>query len=164
MNPQLYINSKIYNTEELLRQVAVWRLRSERIVFTNGCFDVLHRGHLEYLAAAASLGTRLIIGLNEDASVTRLKGEGRPVNGFNDRALALASLHVTDAICGFSDDTPYKLIQSVMPDVLVKGGDYEEGQIVGADLVKSAGGRIAIIQFTEGYSTTSFLDKIKKSG
>ncbi|MEZ5173800.1 MAG: D-glycero-beta-D-manno-heptose 1-phosphate adenylyltransferase [Bacteroidia bacterium] len=144
------------------RIIAVWRLRSQKLVFTNGCFDVLHRGHLAYLAEAASLGNRLIIGLNSDASVTRLKGEGRPVNPFADRAFALASLHVVDAVCGFEEDTPIEIIRAVMPDILVKGGDYNEEQIVGADLVKSAGGRIAIINFTEGYSTTSFLDKIRK--
>jgi rfaE bifunctional protein nucleotidyltransferase chain/domain len=163
LNPRQAIDSKICSTEALKKLLAVWRLQSQSIVFTNGCFDVLHRGHLEYLAEAASLGSKLVIGLNEDISVTRLKGPGRPVNPFRDRALALASLHVTDAICGFSEDTPIELIRQVMPDVLVKGGDYTEEQIVGADLVKSAGGRIAIIHFTEGYSTTSFLDKIRKS-
>lgn len=163
MNPRQAIDSKICSTEALKKLLAVWRLQSQTVVFTNGCFDVLHRGHLEYLAEAASLGNKLVIGLNEDLSVTQLKGQGRPVNPFSDRALALASLHVTDAICGFSEDTPFELIRQVMPDVLVKGGDYTEEQIVGADLVKSAGGRIAIIQFTEGYSTTSFLDKIRKS-
>lgn len=163
MNPRQAIDSKICSTEALKKLLAVWRLQSQSVVFTNGCFDVLHRGHLEYLAEAASLGNKLVIGLNEDLSVTRLKGPGRPVNSFSDRALALASLHVTHAICGFSQDTPLELIRQVMPDVLVKGGDYTEEQIVGADLVKSAGGRIAIIHFTEGYSTTSFLDKIRKS-
>ena len=162
MNPRLYIESKICSRTELNKLIAIWRLQSQSIVFTNGCFDVLHRGHLEYLAEAASLGNKLIIGLNEDQSVLRLKGPGRPVNSFTDRALAIASLHVTDAVCGFQEDTPYDLIREVMPDILVKGGDYVESQIVGADLVKSAGGRIAIINFTEGYSTTSFLDKIRK--
>ena len=155
------IESKVFSIEQLKKQVALWRMKSEKVVFTNGCFDILHRGHIEYLAAAADLGHRLIIGLNSDASVTKLKGEGRPVNRFDDRALALASLRFTDAIIEFQEDTPLSLIKTLLPDVLVKGGDYTRDAIVGADEVEAAGGNVAIISFTEGYSTTSFLEKIR---
>lgn len=155
------IESKVFSIEQLKKQVALWRMKSEKVVFTNGCFDILHRGHIEYLAAAADLGHRLIIGLNSDASVTKLKGEGRPVNRFNDRALALAALRFTDAIIEFQEDTPLALIKTLLPDVLVKGGDYTRDAIVGADEIEAAGGNVAIISFTEGYSTTSFLEKIR---
>lgn len=155
------IESKVFSIEQLKKQVALWRMKSEKVVFTNGCFDILHRGHIEYLAAAADLGHRLIIGLNSDASVKKLKGEGRPVNRFDDRALALASLRFTDAIIEFQEDTPLSLIKTLLPDVLVKGGDYTRDAIVGADEVEAAGGNVAIISFTEGYSTTSFLEKIR---
>ena len=155
------IESKVFSIEQLKKQVALWRMKSEKVVFTNGCFDILHRGHIEYLAAAADLGHRLIIGLNSDASVTKLKGEGRPVNRFDDRALALAALRFTDAIIEFQEDTPLALIKTLLPDVLVKGGDYTRDAIVGVDEVEAAGGNVAIISFTEGYSTTSFLEKIR---
>lgn len=161
--PQLeLIQEKISDRTALGRRLEQWRLRSERIVFTNGCFDVLHRGHLAYLSAAADLGDRLVIGLNSDSSVRQLKGPGRPVNRFDDRALALAALCFTDAIIGFEEDTPLELIRFVQPDVLVKGGDYTREQIVGADVVENGGGQVAIIALTEGYSTTSFLDRIGK--
>jgi D-glycero-beta-D-manno-heptose 1-phosphate adenylyltransferase len=155
------INSRIVGIEELKRRVATWKLLSGKIVFTNGCFDILHRGHIEYLAAAADLGTKLIIGLNSDASVKKLKGENRPINSIDDRALALASLHFVDAVIEFEEDTPINLIQQLEPNVLAKGGDYSIDKIVGADIVTKLGGSIAIIDFTEGYSTTTFLDKLK---
>ncbi|MEX1189453.1 MAG: D-glycero-beta-D-manno-heptose 1-phosphate adenylyltransferase [Bacteroidia bacterium] len=135
---------------------------NNKVVFTNGCFDILHRGHIEYLAAAADLGSILIVGLNDDDSVKRLKGEGRPLNVFADRALALASLGFVDAVCGFSEDTPENLIEEISPDILVKGGDYKIEDIVGADFVKTNGGTVAVIDFTAGYSTTHFLEKIRK--
>jgi rfaE bifunctional protein nucleotidyltransferase chain/domain len=116
---------------------------------------------MEYLTAAADLGSKLIIGLNSDASVARLKGSGRPVNTFQDRALALAALRFTDAIVEFDEDTPLNLIRMVRPDFLVKGGDYSQNEIVGAKDVEANGGEIVIISFTEGYSTTSFLKKFK---
>lgn len=155
------IGSKVFSIEALKKQVALWHMKSEKVVFTNGCFDILHRGHIEYLAAAADLGHRLIIGLNSDASVTKLKGEGRPVNHFDDRALALAALRFTDAIIEFQEETPLSLIKTLLPDVLVKGGDYTREGIVGANEVEAAGGNVAIISFIEGYSTTSFLQKIR---
>jgi len=155
------LKSKIASVVEIQRLMQIWGIKSEKVVFTNGCFDILHRGHLEYLASAADLGNRLIVGLNSDASVKRLKGEGRPINSIEDRAIALASLHVVDAVVIFEEETPELLIKALKPDILAKGGDYAMDQIVGADFVKTQGGEIAIIAFTEGYSTTTFLDKLK---
>jgi len=134
----------------------------DKIVFTNGCFDILHRGHLEYLAEAAALGNRLVIGLNSDESVQRLKGPGRPVNTIYDRAMALAALGFTDAIIVFSEDTPLQLIELLRPDVLVKGGDYTSEEIVGALEMEARGGEVAIISFVDGYSTTTFLDRLRE--
>jgi rfaE bifunctional protein nucleotidyltransferase chain/domain len=155
------IEEKVIPSDRIEKQANLWRFLSNRIVFTNGCFDILHRGHIEYLAAAADLGSKLIVGLNSDSSVGRLKGSGRPINSFQDRALALASLRFTDAIVKFDEDTPLNLIRLVKPDFLVKGGDYTHGEIVGASDVEANGGEIVIISFTEGYSTTSFLKKIQ---
>ena len=155
------IAEKIIPSDKIEKQTNLWRFLSNRIVFTNGCFDILHRGHIEYLAAAADLGSKLIIGLNSDASVSRLKGSGRPINSFQDRALALAALRFTDAIVEFDEDTPLDLIRMIKPDFLVKGGDYSQSEIVGATDVEASGGEIVIISFTEGYSTTSFLKKIQ---
>lgn len=155
------IEEKIISRDQIVKQVNLWRFLNNRIVFTNGCFDILHRGHIEYLAAAADLGNKLIIGLNSDDSVSRLKGSDRPINSFQDRALALAALRFTDAVVEFNEDTPLNLIRMILPDVLVKGGDYSREHIVGANDVEAHGGEIAIISFTEGYSTTSFLKKIQ---
>ena len=155
------IEEKIISRDQIVKQVNLWRFLNNRIVFTNGCFDILHRGHIEYLAAAADLGNKLIIGLNSDDSVSRLKGSDRPINSFQDRALALAALRFTDAVVEFNEDTPLNLIRMILPDVLVKGGDYSREHIVGATDVEAHGGEIAIISFTEGYSTTSFLKKIQ---
>ena len=156
-----FIKEKIISSDKIEKQTNLWRFLNNRIVFTNGCFDILHRGHIEYLAAAADLGSKLIIGLNSDASVSRLKGSGRPINSFQDRSLALAALRFTDAIVEFEEDTPLNLIRIVKPDFLVKGGDYIQSEIVGARDVEKNGGEIVIISFTEGYSTTSFLKKIQ---
>ena len=155
------IEEKIILSDKIEKRTNLWRFLNNRIVFTNGCFDILHRGHIEYLAAAADLGSKLIIGLNSDASVSRLKGSGRPINSFQDRALALASLRFTDGIVEFDEDTPLHLIRMVKPDFLVKGGDYSQSEIVGANDVETNGGEIVVISFTEGYSTTSFLKKIQ---
>ena len=156
-----FIEEKIISGDKIEKLINLWRFLSNRIVFTNGCFDILHRGHIEYLAAAADLGNKLIIGLNSDSSVSRLKGSGRPINSFQDRALALAALRFTDAIVEFEEDTPLNLIRVIKPDFLVKGGDYTRGEIVGSRDVEVNGGEIVIISFTEGYSTTSFLKKIQ---
>lgn len=128
-----------------------------RVVFTNGCFDILHRGHVEYLSKAADKGDVLVVGLNTDASVKRLKGEGRPVNNEEARAMVLASLSFVDAVVLFDEDTPYELIKAVRPDVLVKGADYKKEEIVGYDIVTSYGGTVETIPLVEGYSSTKII-------
>ena len=156
------IEKKIaYTPEEASRTISMWRFKNDKIVFTNGCFDILHKGHIEYLVKAASLGTKLIIGLNTDNSVKRLKGESRPVNDEKARALLLASLVFVDKVILFDTDTPYNLINMVQPDVLVKGGDYKPEDIVGYDIVKAKGGEVVTLDFIEGYSTTSVIEKMK---
>jgi len=125
------IKGKIYALDELQRRVSAWRIRSQKIVFTNGCFDLLHLGHISYLAETKALGDKLIIGLNSDDSVKRLKGKTRPINNVESRAMMLASFAFVDAVCVFEEDTPLNLISTIAPDILVKGGDYEMNQIVG---------------------------------
>lgn len=157
-----FIEKKIaYTAKEVENTLSLWRFKDDKIVFTNGCFDILHKGHIEYLAKAASLGTKLVIGLNTDASVKRLKGDSRPVNDENARALLLASLVFVDKVILFDTDTPRDLIDFVQPDVLVKGGDYKPEEIVGYDIVKAKGGEIVTLDFVEGYSTTSLIEKMK---
>lgn len=143
----------------------IQRARSEgkTIVFTNGCFDILHRGHVAYLQKAKSLGDILIVGMNTDASVQKLKGPDRPVNTLEDRAFVLAALKSVDYVIAFDEDTPINLITTLKPDILVKGGDYSLETIVGAQEVIETGGRVEIIPFVEGKSTTSIIDSIKKS-
>ena len=136
------------------------REHGDKIVFSNGCFDILHRGHVEYLSKAADLGDVLIIGLNTDASVRRLKGESRPVNGQESRALLLAALSFVDAVVFFDEDTPYNLINKVQPDVLVKGKDYKPEDVVGYDIVTSKGGKVITIDLVDGFSTTNIINKI----
>ena len=156
------IEKKIaYTAEEASNTISMWRFKNDKIVFTNGCFDILHKGHIEYLAKAASLGTKLIIGLNTDNSVKRLKGESRPVNDEKARALLLASLVFVDEVILFDTDTPYDLINEIQPDVLVKGGDYKPEDIVGYDIVKAKGGEVVTLDFIEGYSTTSVIERMK---
>jgi len=134
-----------------------------KIVFTNGCFDLIHRGHVEYLNAAKKLGDILIIGLNSDESVRCLKGVDRPINYEQDRAVVLDNLIAVDYVCIFDQDTPYELIQIVQPDVLVKGGDWAVDEIVGSDIVLDRGGEVRSLQFIEGKSTTDIIEKIKNS-
>jgi D-glycero-beta-D-manno-heptose 1-phosphate adenylyltransferase len=153
-------NTKILDLKTLENRLAMWRLFKKKIVFTNGCFDILHRGHLEYLSQARDRGDLLIIGVNSDASVKRIKGEGRPVQDETSRALTLASLRFVEAIILFDEDTPYELIKIVKPDVLVKGGDYNENTIVGADIVRANGGDVVVIPLVQGYSTTEILKKV----
>jgi D-beta-D-heptose 7-phosphate kinase/D-beta-D-heptose 1-phosphate adenosyltransferase len=150
---------KIFTLEALLRTVAQWRARGERIVFTNGCYDLLHVGHVTLLARAQHSGTRLIVGLNTDRSVRALKGDSRPVVNQGDRAQVLASLSSVDAVILFDEDTPLRLIEAIRPDVLVKGGDYSEEQVVGADEVKSWGGTVLLVPLVEGRSTTKMLSR-----
>jgi rfaE bifunctional protein nucleotidyltransferase chain/domain len=152
---------KVTDITSLKRKMAAWHLKEEKIVFTNGVFDLLHTGHITYLIKAAELGERLIIGLNTDASVRRLKGPERPVNDENSRALLLAALFFVDAIVMFDDDTPLGLITQLMPDILVKGADYTIDKIVGAKEVIANGGEVRTIDFVEGFSSTSIIQKIK---
>jgi D-beta-D-heptose 7-phosphate kinase/D-beta-D-heptose 1-phosphate adenosyltransferase len=150
---------KILSREELLRRFG--RPRSARLVFTNGCFDLLHRGHAQYLHAARELGDALVVGLNTDASVRRLKGEGRPVTPEADRAWMLASLEAVDGVTLFDEDTPRALIAALLPDILVKGGDYQPDQVVGRTEVEAAGGRLVLLPFISGRSTTELLERIR---
>jgi D-beta-D-heptose 7-phosphate kinase/D-beta-D-heptose 1-phosphate adenosyltransferase len=131
-----------------------------KIVFTNGCFDIIHRGHVELLKFARSLGDVLVVGLNDDESVRRLKGKNRPINTLEDRAFVLLSIRWVDFVVPFSEDTPERIIREISPDVLVKGGDYRIEDIAGADFVLSKGGRVEIFNYLEGYSTTSIIKKI----
>lgn len=154
------IQRKILTQDELAQTLAYWRFRNYKLVFTNGCFDILHRGHIEYLAKAASLGDILILGLNTDNSVRRIKGDSRPVQDEKSRALILASLSFVNIIVLFDEDTPYNLIRLVQPDILVKGADYAPEEIVGYDIVSQKGGKVITIDLTEGHSSTNIIEKI----
>jgi rfaE bifunctional protein nucleotidyltransferase chain/domain len=138
-----------------------WRQQGEKIVFTNGCFDLLHIGHVLYLEEAKTLGNKLIVGINSDASVRRLKGDNRPIKDVYDRAHVLAALASTDMVIIFEEDDPGLLIAQIVPDVLVKGGDWKPEQIVGSDIVLAAGGHVRSLSFVEGYSTTQIEQKIR---
>lgn len=154
------IKAKIKSLEELLPIAAGAKRAGKKVVFTNGCFDVLHAGHVRYLAEARALGDLLIVGLNSDNSVKRLKGEGRPVNPEEDRALVLAALESVSYVCIFEEDTPLNLITAILPDILVKGGDWAPEQIVGAREVLANGGMVKSLGFTEGKSSTGILRKM----
>lgn len=160
MEKLTYLKNKIVSTEEIIHLRNIWRFKDKQVVFTNGCFDVLHLGHVEYLSKARDLGHVLVIGLNTDASVRRLKGEGRPVNHEAARAVVLAALSFVDAVVMFDEDTPENLIRQILPDILVKGKDYEDKAIAGAEFVRSSGGQVVTIDLTQGYSTTGILSKI----
>lgn len=155
------IPEKILTIEQVVQKAAQWRLPGKRISFTNGVFDILHQGHIFSLSQAAKEADFLIVGLNSDASVKRLKGETRPVNNQESRALILASLVMVDAVVLFEEDTPLELIKAVMPDVLVKGGDYTAEQIAGAKEVIANGGKVIINPILEGFSTTAIIEKMK---
>ena len=157
------IQSKIINIDNIKPLLTYWNLKNQKIVFTNGCFDILHRGHVEYLAQAANHGDVLIIGLNTDQSVKRIKGDSRPVQDEYARAVLMASLQFVSAVVMFDEDTPYELIKKVQPDVLVKGSDYKAEDIVGYDIVKAKMGEVVTIDFIDGYSTTSIIEKLKKN-
>lgn len=162
MDMKDYIQKKIYNNYnqiEFSRLLAFYRFKDYRIVFTNGCFDIIHRGHIEYLIKAAAEGDVLIVGLNSDESVKKLKGNNRPINDEYSRALVLASIFVVSNVVIFNEETPYELIKIVKPNVLVKGGDYKESDIVGSDFVKSYGGEVKIIPYIEGFSTSKILNE-----
>ncbi len=156
------IQQKIYSLDTLRNQLAVWRFQEKKIVFTNGCFDILHLGHIDYLSKAKDLGDVLVVGVNSDASVRHIKKEGRPITDEISRCMLVAALRFTDAVVLFDDDTPYRLIKAIQPDMLVKGSDYEPEEIVGYDIVKAKGGAIHTIDFLQGYSTTAIEERIKK--
>jgi D-glycero-beta-D-manno-heptose 1-phosphate adenylyltransferase len=153
--------NKITDLPALKTQLSVWKGEGKKVVFTNGVFDLLHIGHIMYMAKAAELGDKLIIGLNADASVKRIKGEDRPVNDQNSRAMLLAALFFVDAVVVFDEDTPQQLITALLPDILVKGADYAIENIVGAKDVIANGGEVKTINFVDGYSSTSIIQKIK---
>jgi len=164
------IQSKIYTKDTIVQQLSIWRFQKKKMVFTNGCFDIVHRGHIDYLAKAADLGEVLIVGVNSDASVKRLnKGDARPLQDERSRALILSAFSFITAIIIFDEQTPLELIQFLKPDVLVKGADYDADEtdkqskkyIVGADIVKANGGVVRTIEYLEGYSTTAIENKIK---
>jgi rfaE bifunctional protein nucleotidyltransferase chain/domain len=157
------INTKIFCLESLSSQVSAWKKAKQKIVFTNGCFDVIHRGHIEVLARTADLADKLIIGLNSDSSIEKLKGKGRPIIDENSRATLLAALSFVDAIILFAEETPLNLIRNLKPDVLAKGGDYEINTIVGNEIVRKNGGKVILIPFVDGFSSTNIIDKIKNS-
>ena len=155
------ILKKIIPAKELPQVLAYLRFKESKIVFTNGCFDILHRGHLEYLLKASDLENVFMIGLNSDRSVKKLKGEERPVLNEETRAMMLASFLFVDYVVLFEEKTPYELIKTVQPDVLVKGGDYKVDEIVGHDVVLEKGGMVTTIPFVEGYSTTNLIRRMK---
>lgn len=156
------LSEKFYTKESLKNLLDTWNAENKQIVFTNGCFDILHRGHVEYLCHARDLGDKLILGLNTDASVKRLgKSPERPINSEQTRATILAALECVDAIVLFDEDTPLELITFVQPDVLVKGNDYKAEDIVGYDIVTAKGGKVITIQLVDGFSTTKLIEKMK---
>jgi len=157
------LTGKLRSREQLLIEVDARRRAGQRIVFTNGCFDVLHAGHITLLERAASFGDFLVVAVNDDASVHRLKGPGRPVNGLDDRAKVLGALGAVGAIVAFAEDTPIELIRAVKPEVLVKGGDYTKEQVIGAEVVEAAGGRVELVSLVEGRSTTATIAKMRSS-
>lgn len=162
MRQSKQIARKIFNKEELKLQLKRWKLLGKKIVFTNGVFDILHEGHIKILSEAATYADVLIVGVNADASVKRLKGESRPINKETSRALILAALLMVDAVIIFEEDTPLELIKFITPEVLVKGGDYTIDTIVGAKEVLANGGEVKIIPLEEGFSTTAIIEKMKK--
>ncbi len=156
------IRNKIFGRTALAAQCNEWRRQGRKIVFTNGCFDILHKGHLEILTRSAEFGDILVVALNTDASVKKLKGEQRPVNNEDFRTWMMASLEIVDAVILFDEQTPAELIESITPDIIVKGGDYTVDQVVGAEHVISHGGEVRIIPIVKGYSTTGIIEAIQK--
>ena len=154
-------NSK-YQLDNVINAINDHKKDSKKIVFTNGCFDILHVGHIRYLSEAKSLGDILVIGINSDKSVKELKGPSRPINSLSDRALILSELRYVDYVVSFEEQTPLELIKIIMPDILVKGGDYKIETVVGSSEVIHSGGQVKLLQFHNGYSSTNYIDKIKK--
>ncbi|GIV33692.1 MAG: hypothetical protein KatS3mg031_1227 [Chitinophagales bacterium] len=160
MDKTKIIQSKILQSAELQKKLYLWRFKQQRIVFTNGCFDLLHRGHVHLLSHAAALGDVLIVGLNSDASVRQLKGSNRPLQDEETRAWVLASLFYVHAVVLFQEETPVELIKLIQPDVLVKGSDYKNRKIAGAEYVQQQGGRVEFVDLLPGYSTTALTQRI----
>ncbi len=156
------VKHKIKSRELAEKAVKEWKSKGEKVVFTNGCFDLLHLGHVDYLEKARFLGNKLVVGLNTDNSVSRFKGPDRPVQDQQSRARVLASLQFVDLVVFFDEDTPASLIAALIPDVLVKGSDYLAENIVGAEVVKKNGGEVITIDFVSGYSTSRIIEKIRK--
>ena len=163
MNQISRLQSKILSVSALENQLKKWRNANEKIVFTNGCFDLIHFGHIDYLAKARDLGNRLVVGLNTDASIMRLKGSSRPIKDEQSRLALIAGLGFVDAVVLFDEETPIKLISIIKPDVLVKGGDYEVKDIVGHEIVQSNSGKVCTIDFVDGYSSSKLIEKVKSS-
>lgn len=162
---EMTANPRVYDLESLLRQVRIWRLKDDRIVFTNGCFDILHQGHVDLLRRAYNMGDRTIVAVNTDASVRGLdKAPDRPVNNEQARAEVLSALRYVDAVVLFDEPTPLKLIEAIKPEVLVKGGDWAVEQIVGADVVQAAGGEVYSLELVDGISTTGIIERINGQG
>ena len=155
--------NKISTLDQLLPKVAQWKAGGEKIVFTNGCFDILHLGHIDYLEKASTKGTKLIVAINTDRSVSKLKGSNRPIQPEYARARMLASLAFVDAVTYFEEATPLKVIEQILPDVLIKGNDYEIENIVGSEIVMRNGGSVQTIELVSGYSTTTIIEKIKNT-
>jgi rfaE bifunctional protein nucleotidyltransferase chain/domain len=155
------VKEKICSLEEVSAKAKEWQANGEQVVFTNGCFDLLHLGHITYLAEAASLGNKLVVAINSDASVKRLKGTNRPINNEVSRGIMLACFFFIDAIVVFDEDTPLETINSILPDILVKGGDYTIPEIVGAKEVMDNGGKVEVLQFVPGYSSTNIINRIR---
>lgn len=164
MRTENNIKNKIITAPQLVRTVAQWRVTGKKIAFTNGCFDILHEGHIHSLIEASRQADYLVVGLNADASVKKLKGETRPINNENSRALVMAALSMVDAVVIFSEETPKDLIVAIMPDFLVKGGDYTVDEIAGAKEVIAAGGKVIINPILKGFSTTAIIDRMGNKG
>jgi len=156
------VREKIITTDNLVLKVSQWKKNKMKVAFTNGCFDILHLGHLEVLTKSKEFGDRLIVAVNSDESVRKLKGEERPINDFQTRSNMLASFSFVDYVVEFSDDTPKKLIQIIKPDFLIKGGDYKKKNVVGNDIVSSYGGETIIIPLVDGLSSTNTINKLNK--
>jgi D-beta-D-heptose 7-phosphate kinase/D-beta-D-heptose 1-phosphate adenosyltransferase len=156
------MNNHQYQLDHSIDAITSDKQCDKKIVFTNGCFDILHVGHIRYLSEARSLGDILVVGVNSDKSVRNLKGPSRPINSLSDRALLLSELVCVDYVVSFKEQTPLKLIKMIMPDILVKGGDYTLDTIVGSSEVIDAGGKVELLKFHDGYSSTNYIDKIKK--
>ena len=155
------INNKIFDLQLLMKKIEKWRSENKKVVFTNGCFDLIHLGHIEILARSSDFGDKLIIGVNSDLSIKKLKGKNRPIIEESSRIKQLSALEFVDAVVLFDEDTPLKLIETIKPDVITKGGDYTAKNIVGNEVVSQKNGEVIIIPLTRGYSTTSILNKIK---